>query len=34
MDWSLFSPFDLSQILPLGDSLLAPLSLPGFPIVK
>ena len=34
MDWSLFSPFDLSQILPLGDSLLAPRSLPGPPVVR
>ena len=34
MDWSLFSPFDLSQILPLGDSMLAPCSLPGLPLVR
>ena len=28
------SPFDLSQILPVGNSLLVPYSLPGPPMLK
>ena len=34
MDWRLLSPFDLSQILPVGGSLLIPRSLPGAPVVR
>ena len=30
-DWRLLSPFDLSQILPIGGGLLVPCSLPGPP---
>ena len=34
MDGRLLSPFDLSQILPVGGGLLVPCSLPGPPVVK
>ena len=34
MDWFLLSPFDLSQILLVGGSLLVPHSLPGPPVVR
>ena len=32
MDWRLLSAFALSQILPVGGSLLVPHSLPGPPV--
>ena len=31
---TLVSPFDLSQILPVGGGLLVPCSLPGPPVVR
>jgi len=31
MDWPLLSSFDLSQVTPIGDSLLVSHSLPGLP---
>ena len=34
MDWRLLSPFDLSQILPVGGDLLVLSSLPGPPVVR
>ena len=34
MDWCLLSPFDLSQIHPVGGNLSVPRSLPGPPAVK
>ena len=34
VDWHLLSPFDLSQILPVGGSFTIPNSLPGPPIVR
>ena len=34
MDWLLLSPFHLSQILPVGGSLLVLSSLPGPPVVR
>ena len=34
MDWCLLSPFGLSQILPVGGSLLIPCSLPAPPVVR
>ena len=33
-DWCLLSPCDLSRILPVGGSFLAPCALPGPPVVK
>ena len=33
MEWCLFSPFDRSQILPVGGSLLVPCFLPRPPVV-
>ena len=34
MDRRLLPPFDLSQILPVGGSLLVPRSLPGAPVLR
>ena len=34
MDWCLLSPFDLSQILPVGGGLLVTHSLPGPPVAQ